>query len=215
MLMRPCWFFVFGLSSQPECSSASRPAIRLSLENDRRLPFCYQRLPQLSAGAIHAAGPNFHPLLWRDEVLAICHSQEGSNPRLRLSCSRASPWACGGAGVDPGFRAPRALAVTPRFRRTLPRDQLGALSGGDYSGRPISGRESGRRDQPDVFMGDEAKFGIRAVEGRLTESHKSGYRSRGRPSAATTLEAPGGAPAEGPFVRRSGRAKHHACGYHQ
>src|SRR5258708_11650288 len=75
--------------------------------------------------------------------------------------------------VDPGFRTPRVLAATLRFRNTLPRDQRAALYReamlriGQLPGVSAVGGISTM-----FFTGDQAKFGLRAVEGRLPESRE-------------------------------------------
>jgi putative ABC transport system permease protein len=73
--------------------------------------------------------------------------------------------------VDPGFRTSRVLAATLRFGNALPRDRRAALY------RDAMTRISslpGVREVGAVstmfFLGDEAKFGLRAVEGRPIES---------------------------------------------
>jgi predicted permease len=75
--------------------------------------------------------------------------------------------------VDPGFHTSRVLTATLRFRNTLPRDQRATLY------REVMSRIG---EQPGVsaaggistmfFVGDEAKFGLRAVEGRQPESRE-------------------------------------------
>jgi predicted permease len=73
--------------------------------------------------------------------------------------------------VDPGFRTSRVLAATLRFRNTLPRDQRAALYRqamtriGQLPGVKAAGAISTM-----FFMDDEAKFGLRTVEGRSPES---------------------------------------------
>jgi predicted permease len=77
--------------------------------------------------------------------------------------------------VDPGFRISRVLAGTLRFRNTLPRDQRAALYReaitrvGQLPGVKAAGAISTMFFTM-FFMGDEAKFGLSAVEGRLAES---------------------------------------------
>jgi len=75
--------------------------------------------------------------------------------------------------VDPGFRTSRVLAATLRFRNALPRGQRAALYReaitrvGQLPGVTAVGAISTM-----FFMGDEAKFGLRAVEGRPPESRE-------------------------------------------
>jgi putative ABC transport system permease protein len=73
--------------------------------------------------------------------------------------------------VDPGFQTSRVLTATLRFQNTLPRDRRGALYRemmariGQLPGVSAAGGISAM-----FYIGDESKFGLRAVEGRLAES---------------------------------------------
>jgi predicted permease len=73
--------------------------------------------------------------------------------------------------VDPGFQTSRVLTATLRFQNTLPRDQRGTLYRevlakiGGLPGVSAAGGISAM-----FYIGDESKFGLRAVEGRLAES---------------------------------------------
>jgi putative ABC transport system permease protein len=75
--------------------------------------------------------------------------------------------------VDPGFETSRVLTATLRFRNTLPRDQRAMLYRevmtriGQSPGVSVAGGISTM-----FYTGDEAKFGLRAVEGRPPESRE-------------------------------------------
>lgn len=75
--------------------------------------------------------------------------------------------------VDPGFRTSRVLAATLRFRNTLPREQRASLyrEAMDRISQSPSVRAAGAVSTM-FFKGDEAKFGLRAVEGRPPESRE-------------------------------------------
>jgi predicted permease len=75
--------------------------------------------------------------------------------------------------VDPGFRTSRALAAVLRFSNALPRDQRAALyrEAIERVGR-LSGVRAVGAISTMFFLGDEAKFGLRAVEGRPLESRE-------------------------------------------
>jgi putative ABC transport system permease protein len=75
--------------------------------------------------------------------------------------------------VDPGFQTSRVLTATLRLSNTLPRDQRAALYRevvsriGELPGVTAAGGISTM-----FYIGDEAKFGLRAVEGRPPESQE-------------------------------------------
>jgi predicted permease len=75
--------------------------------------------------------------------------------------------------VDPGFRTSRVLAATLRFSNALPGDRRAALY---RQAMTRIGRLPGVRAAGAIstmfFLGDEAKFGLRAVEGRPLESRE-------------------------------------------
>jgi putative ABC transport system permease protein len=75
--------------------------------------------------------------------------------------------------VDPGFRTSRVLAATLRFRITLPRDQRAAFyREAIHRVSQLPGVKAAGAISTMFFMGDEAKFGLRAVEGRSPESRQ-------------------------------------------
>jgi predicted permease len=75
--------------------------------------------------------------------------------------------------VDPGFRTSRVMAATLRFDNSLARDRRAALY---REAMTRIGRLPGVRAVGAIstmfFLGDEAKFGLRAVEGRPLESRE-------------------------------------------
>ena len=75
--------------------------------------------------------------------------------------------------VDPGFSTSRVLAATLRFSNALPRDRRVALY---REAMTRIGRLPGVRAVGAIstmfFLGDDAKFGLRAVEGRPLESRE-------------------------------------------
>lgn len=75
--------------------------------------------------------------------------------------------------VDPGFRTSRVLAAALRFSNALPRDRRAALY---REAMTRIGRLPGVRAVGAIstmfFLGDEAKFGLRAVEGHHLESRE-------------------------------------------
>jgi putative ABC transport system permease protein len=75
--------------------------------------------------------------------------------------------------VDPGFRTSHVLAATLRFHNTLPRDRRAALYREAMTriGR-LPGVDAAGAINTMFYMGDEAKFGLRAVEGRPPESRE-------------------------------------------
>jgi putative ABC transport system permease protein len=73
--------------------------------------------------------------------------------------------------VDPGFQTSRVLAATLRFGNALPRERRVALYR-DAMTRlsQLPGVTAAGGVSAMFFLGDEAKFGLRAVEGRPPES---------------------------------------------
>jgi predicted permease len=75
--------------------------------------------------------------------------------------------------VDPGFRTSRVMAATLRFDNSLPRDRRAALY---REAMTRIGRLPGVRAVGAIstmfFLGDKAKFGLRAVEGHPLESRE-------------------------------------------
>jgi predicted permease len=75
--------------------------------------------------------------------------------------------------VDPGFRTSRVMAATLRFDNSLPRDGRAELY---REAMTRIGRLPGVRAVGAIstmfFLGDEAKFGLRAVEGHPLESRE-------------------------------------------
>lgn len=75
--------------------------------------------------------------------------------------------------VDPGFRTSRVLTATLRFRNPLPRDRRAALYReamvriAELPGVSAVGGVSAM-----FYTGDDSKFGLRAVEGKLPESRE-------------------------------------------
>jgi putative ABC transport system permease protein len=72
--------------------------------------------------------------------------------------------------VDPGFQTQRVLAATLRFRNTLPREKRASLyrEAMDRIGQ-VPGVMAAGGISTMFFIGDQAKFGLRAVEGRPEE----------------------------------------------
>ena len=91
--------------------------------------------------------------------------------------------------VDPGFQTARVLAATLRFRNTLPRDKRAALYReamtriGQAPGVSAAGGTSAM-----FFTGDQAKFGLRAVEELLRRGHRLAVLNRGKSEAALPSE---------------------------
>jgi predicted permease len=75
--------------------------------------------------------------------------------------------------VDPGFLTSRVLAATLRFDNSLPRDRRAALYREAMSRIDrLSGVRAVGAISAMFFLGDEAKFGLRAVEGHPLESRE-------------------------------------------
>ena len=75
--------------------------------------------------------------------------------------------------VDPGFLTSRVLAATLRFDNSLPRDRRAALYREAMSRIDrLSGVRAVGAISTMFFLGDEAKFGLRAVEGHPLESRE-------------------------------------------
>jgi putative ABC transport system permease protein len=75
--------------------------------------------------------------------------------------------------VDPGFRTSRVLAATLRFGNALPRDRRAALYREAMSRiSHLPGVKAAGAISTMFFLGDEGKFGLRAVEGRPFESRE-------------------------------------------
>jgi predicted permease len=85
--------------------------------------------------------------------------------------------------VDPGFETSRVLTATLRFRGTVPRDQRASVYGevmtriAETPGVSAAGGISAM-----FYSGEETKFGLRALEGRLPEP-----RERWTPLTWTTV----------------------------
>jgi putative ABC transport system permease protein len=72
--------------------------------------------------------------------------------------------------VDPGFQTSRVLAATLRFGNALPRDTRAALYRDTMTRlSQLPGVTAAGGVSAMFFLGDEAKFGLRAVEGRPPE----------------------------------------------
>lgn len=72
--------------------------------------------------------------------------------------------------VDPGFRTSRVLAATLRFSNTLPPERRAALYRDAMAHiRDLSGVQAAGAVSTMFFVGDEGKFGLRAVEGRAAQ----------------------------------------------
>jgi putative ABC transport system permease protein len=86
--------------------------------------------------------------------------------------------------VDPGFRTSRVLAATLRFRNNLPRDRRAALyrEAMTHVGQLPGVKAAGAISAMFFGMDDNAKFGLRAVEGREAQS-----RQQWTPMAWTTI----------------------------
>lgn len=75
--------------------------------------------------------------------------------------------------VDPGFHAARVLTAKLRFRNNLPRDQRAGLYG-EVMARmnELAGVSAAGGISTMFYSGDDARFGLRAVEGRSPESRQ-------------------------------------------
>jgi predicted permease len=73
--------------------------------------------------------------------------------------------------VDPGFRTDRVLTATLRFRNTLPRAQRAALYREAMSRiEQLPGVRAAGGISEMFYTGDQAKFGLRSVEGRPAQA---------------------------------------------